>query len=116
MYADTITDSMKLTIDETNRRRKIQHEYNVKHNITPQPLKPKDQFALSKETEIPIDIVSEPKVQYGTKKKELSSKDIETVIEELKKEMATAAKNMDFITAAQLRDEIKRLESIKSDS
>ena len=116
MYADTITDSMKLTIDETNRRRKIQHEYNIKHNITPQPLKPKDQFALSKETEIPIDIVSEPKVQYVTKKKELSSKDIETVIEELKKEMATAAKNMDFITAAQLRDEIKRLESIKSGS
>ena len=116
MYADTITDSMKLTIDETNRRRKIQHEYNIKHNITPQPLKPKDQFALSKETEIPINIVAEPKVQYGTKKKELSSKDIETVIEELKKEMATAAKNMDFITAAQLRDEIKRLEEIKSGS
>ena len=116
MYADTITDSMKLTIDETNRRRKIQHEYNIKHNITPQPLKPKDQFALSKETEIPIDIVAEPKVQYGTKKKEFSSKDIETVIEELKKEMATAAKNMDFITAAQLRDEIKRLEGIKSGS
>lgn len=116
MYADTITDSMKLTIDETNRRRKIQHEYNIKHNITPQPLKPKDQFALSKETEIPVEVVSEPKVQYSANKKKLSDKDIATVIEELKKEMATAAKNMDFITAAQLRDEIKRLEGIKSDS
>ena len=116
MYADTITDSMKLTIDETNRRRKIQHEYNIKHNITPQPLKPKDQFALSKETEIPVEVVSEPKVQYSANKKKLSDKDIATVIEELKKEMATAAKNMDFITAAQLRDEIKRLEAIKSDS
>lgn len=116
MYADTITDSMKLTIDETNRRRKIQHEYNIKHNITPQPLKPKDQFALSKETEIPVEVVSEPKVQYSANKKKLSDKDIATVIEELKKEMSAAAKNMDFITAAQLRDEIKRLESIKSDS
>ena len=116
MYADTITDSMKLTIDETNRRRKIQHEYNIKHNITPQPLKPKDQFALSKETEIPVEVVSEPKVQYSANKKKLSNKDIPTIIEDLKKEMATAAKNMDFITAAQLRDEIKRLEAIKSDS
>ena len=116
MYADTITESMKLTIDETNRRRKIQHEYNIKHNITPQPLKPKDQFALSKESELPIDIVSEPSVQYGSKKKELSSSDIEKVIEELKKEMASAAKSMDFITAAQLRDEIKRLEAVKSGS
>ena len=116
MYADNITESMKLTIDETNRRRKIQHEYNIKHNITPQPLKPKDQFALSKEKEIPIDVVSEPKVQYTTSKKKLSEKDMARLIEDLKKEMATAAKNMDFITAAQLRDEIKRLESVKSDS
>ena len=116
MYADTITDSMKLTIDETNRRRKIQHEYNIKHNITPQPLKPKDQFALSKEKEVPVEIVSEPKVQYSVNKKKLSDKDMTTLIEELKKEMSTAAKNMDFITAAQLRDEIKRLEAIKADS
>ena len=116
MYADTITDSMKLTIEETNRRRKIQHEYNIKHNITPQPLKPKDQFALSKEKEIPVEVAAEPKVQYSVTKKKLSEKDMNTIIEELKKEMATAAKNMDFITAAQLRDEIKRLEAIKSDS
>ncbi len=116
MYADTITDSMKQTIDETNRRRKIQHEYNIKHNITPQPLKPKDQFALSKETEIPVDVVSEPQVKYTASKKPLSEKDISVLIEELKKEMATAAKAMDFITAAQLRDEIKRLEAIKADS
>lgn len=116
MYADNITDSMRLTIDETNRRRKIQHEYNVKNNITPQPLKPKDQFALSKETEIPAEVASEPKVQYSVNKKKLSDKDLSTIIEDLKKEMATAAKAMDFITAAQLRDEIKRLEAIKSDS
>ena len=116
MYADTITESMKLTIDETNRRRKIQHEYNIKHNITPQPLKPKDQFALSKEKEMPLDEIAETRVQYVTSKKKLSEKDITALIEELKKEMATAAKNMDFITAAQLRDEIKRLEAVKSDS
>ena len=116
MYADTITESMKLTIDETNRRRKIQHEYNIKHNITPQPLKPKDQFALSKEKEMPLEEIAETRVQYVTSKKKLSEKDITALIEELKKEMATAAKNMDFITAAQLRDEIKRLESVKSDS
>ena len=116
MYADTITESMKLTIDETNRRRKIQHEYNIKHNITPQPLKPKDQFALSKEKEMPLEEIAETRVQYVTSKKKLSEKDMNTLIEELKKEMATAAKSMDFITAAQLRDEIKRLESIKSDS
>lgn len=113
MYADTITDSMKLTIDETNRRRKIQNEYNIKHNITPQPLKPKDQFALSKEKEIPVEVAAEPKVQYSVTKKKLSEKDMNTIIEELKKEMATAAKSMDFITAAQLRDEIKRLEAIQ---
>ena len=116
MYADTITESMKLTIDETNRRRKIQNEYNIKHNITPQPLKPKDQFALSKEKEMPLEEIAETRVQYVTSKKKLSEKDMTALIEELKKEMATAAKNMDFITAAQLRDEIKRLESVKSDS
>ena len=116
MYADTITESMKLTIDETNRRRKIQHEYNIKHNITPQPLKPKDQFALSKEKEMPLEEIAETRVQYVTNKKKLSEKDMTALIEELKKEMATAAKSMDFITAAQLRDEIKRLESVKSDS
>ena len=116
MYADTITESMKLTIDETNRRRKIQHEYNIKHNITPQPLKPKDQFALSKEKEMPLEEIAETRVQYVTSKKKLSEKDMTALIEELKKEMATAAKNMDFITAAQLRDEIKRLESVKSNS
>lgn len=116
MYADTITESMKLTIDEANRRRKIQNEYNIKNNITPQPLKPKEQFVLIKDTELPeINVVSEPKVQYSNKKK-LSETDIDKVIENLKKEMATAAKSMDFITAAQLRDEIKRLEAIKSDS
>ena len=113
MYADTITESMKLTIDETNRRRKIQHEYNIKHNITPQPLKPKDQFALSKEKEMPLEEIAETRVQYVTSKKKLSEKDMNTLIEELKKEMATAAKSMDFITAAQLRDEIKRLEAIQ---
>ena len=116
MYADNITESMKLTIDETNRRRKIQHEYNIKHNITPQPLKPKDQFALSKDTQIPEDVLCEPKVEFSVEKKKLSNKDMTEIIEALKKEMATAAKNMDFITAAQLRDEIKRLEAIKSDS
>ena len=113
MYADTITESMKLTIDETNRRRKIQHEYNIKHNITPQPLKPKDQFALSKEKEMPLEEIAETRVQYVTSKKKLSEKDMTALIEELKKEMATSAKNMDFITAAQLRDEIKRLEAIQ---
>ena len=113
MYADTITESMKLTIDETNRRRKIQHEYNIKHNITPQPLKPKDQFALSKEKEMPLEEIAETRVQYVASKKKLSEKDMTALIEELKKEMATSAKNMDFITAAQLRDEIKRLEAIQ---
>mgnify|MGYP002518628753 FL=1 len=71
---------------------------------------------FAKQTEIPVAVASEPQSQFNASKKKLSEKDIPTIIEELKKEMATAAKAMDFITAAQLRDEIKRLEAIKADS
>ena len=99
MYADTMTDSMKKAIDETNRRRKIQNEYNIKNNITPKTIiKPiKNTLEISKKT---------------TSKK-YSKQDTEKEIERLKGLMHIASKQLDFETAIKLRDEISKLRKLK---
>ncbi|WP_303840268.1 excinuclease ABC subunit UvrB [Apibacter mensalis] len=111
MYADKMTDSMKKTIDETARRREIQNQYNLEHDITPQPLNKKitnisinnlDNEVKSYAPRHEIKKVAEDEPQY-------KSEDLEKIISKKQKEMEKAAKNLDFLTAAQFRDEIQAL-------
>lgn len=99
MYADRMTGSMERAINETNRRRKIQQEYNQKHGITPR--------SIIKELRDPIAITSAAGEQADPKKMSESQK--KKQIEQLTKQMKDAAKALDFETAAALRDRIKRL-------
>lgn len=101
MYADKITDSMRKAIDETERRRKIQMEYNKKHHITPTTIK-KDVRDVIRAT-----VASEDEASYDTKTKslaKLTKKEREKVIESMEIEMREAAKALDFEKAAELRD------------
>lgn len=110
MYADKITESMQRTIDETNYRRTKQINYNVENNIVPQPLNKKIESAFTKnplvEYELghPIPVAAEPETAY------LSKTELEKMIREKRKTMEKAAKELDFLQAAKLRDEIKKLQ------
>ncbi len=108
MYADTITYSMQRTIDETNRRREKQIRYNIENNITPtQIVKAIDSSLAKKETkEIRTNIAADPVVKY------MSKDGIKEMIAKTKKEMEAAAKDMDFTTAARLRDEMFDLQKL----
>ena len=107
MYADKITDSMQRAIDETNRRREIQIEYNKKYGIIPQTIKkPIENNLLSlvasyRDFE---DIVAEEMVDLGIEKKDLPK-----LISKLEKDMHKAAKILDFERAAEIRDQLKKL-------
>ncbi len=108
MYADVITDSMRNAIGETNRRRKIQAEYNEEHGITPQTIKKavRDLISISKKVETSSDdIVKDIE--------SMSEKEIDKLVAKIKKQMHTAAAELNFELAAKLRDqllEIKKLE------
>jgi len=113
-YADRITDSMQKTIDETNRRREKQLLYNEQHGITPQQIIKNTQSTLLKadyviEPKAYIEkenrnIAAEPVIQYMT------AKDLEKLIAKTKKSMLEAAKKLEFLEAAQYRDELIKLE------
>ena len=127
MYADKITDSMQQTIDETNRRRTLQLEYNEKNGITPQAIiKARNRIigldkdndfepvpqghkpeALMYEQEYThkVDIAADPIISY------MNSESLQHTITQLRTQMVEAAKNMEFIEAARLRDEIIKLEN-----
>ncbi|MBP7212382.1 excinuclease ABC subunit UvrB [bacterium] len=113
MYADRMTDSMKKAISETERRRKIQIEYNQKYGIVPQTIKkPIEDNLLSLVASYRNfeDIVAEEMVDMG-----IDKKDLPKLIEKLEKDMHKAAKILDFERAAQIRDKLKKLrEMIKS--
>lgn len=102
MYADELTQSMEKAITETNRRRKIQQEYNEKNGITPQTIK------KSVRDTIKATIVEDIQNEYDIKGEE----DIKAVIEKLTNEMIKHAQNLEFEKAAELRDKIKELEEI----
>ncbi len=122
MYADKITDSMRVTIDETNRRREKQMAYNKEHNLTPQALK-KSKEAILTQTSVADwnsgrrpakayiepdkpSIAADPVVQYMSKDK------LEKMLQSTIKQMEKAAKDLDFIEAARLRDEAESLKQM----
>ena len=109
MYADAVTRSMQHAMDETNRRRKIQEQYNKKHSITPASVEKKiapvfEAFAGMNET--PADKVAETLSQYE------SLNDIDKIIGNLEKEMKEAAKELAFERAAELRDRIQAMKKL----
>ena len=101
MYADELTDSMEKAISETNRRRRIQEEYNKEHGITPKTIQ------KSVRDSIKASIIEEAGAKYNISKDE----SIEDVINKLTDEMLKYAANMEFEKAAELRDQIKELEN-----
>ena len=110
LYADKITKSMQLTMDETKRRRKKQTDYNSKHNITPTQIKKNIDESLSK-TQIATYQYDEAKLKATEHElKYLSKSELEKRVRETRKNMESAAKALDFLVAAQLRDEIKELQ------
>jgi excinuclease ABC subunit B len=123
MYADVVTESMQVAIDETNRRRRIQEEYNAANGITPMTVK-KSKDAILNQTKVadskkegkqyyiePEDVsyglAADPVVNY------MSAKDIDKLILQTQKQMEKAAKELDFIEAARLRDEMLALKKKK---
>ncbi len=102
MYADRITDSMRYAIDETNRRRKMQMDYNRQHGITPRTIK------KSIHDTIEVTKAAEAHSAYGIKK-DMTALDREKLIRKLEKEMKAAAAALEFETAARLRDQIMEL-------
>lgn len=115
-YADKITASMQLTIDETNRRREKQLAYNEAHGITPTQVKRNTSSLLSEKGTLAIDpyayvepqpsLVADPVISY------MSRPQLEKAIERTRKQMAEAAKKLDFIEAAQYRDELLKLQDL----
>lgn len=121
MYADKVTDSMQQTIDETERRRKIQMDYNIKNNITPQAIIKGRNSLIGIDLESQVDnngsipyaenidvtsvnIAADPVMPY------MSRQELEKNIAKMREAMVQAAKNMEFIEAARLRDEILKSE------
>ena len=106
MYADKVTKSMQKTIDETQYRREKQLAYNAKHNITPQALNKSVETAFDyEETSKPLPHAAEPDLEY------LSPAQLQTKIRESRKAMETAAKALDFMEAARLRDMIQKYQT-----
>lgn len=125
MYADKVTGSMQKTIDETARRRNLQEAYNKKHGITPQNIVRSHEQILKQtkvadgdgmvnlytadESNIEAGIAADPVVQM------MSQEELEKTIKATRKKMENAAKSLDFIEAARLRDEMFALEKLKKD-
>ena len=112
MYADVMTDSMKMAISETERRRSIQEAYNKEHGITPQTIKKavRDLISISKEVE-------KEKEDFERAPESMSKKELEKLIGELQKKMKKAAADLNFEEAALLRDKMiilkKQLQEIE---
>ena len=111
MYADTITDSMRRALDETNRRRKIQEEYNEAHGITPQTIRKavRDLISISKE-------VKKEETLYAEKDLEsMSRKELEKLAAQIQKKMKAAAAELNFEEAVVLRDQMIEVKKVLND-
>lgn len=104
MYADVVTDSMKMAIDETMRRRSVQEEYNKEHHITPQTVKKavRDLISISKS-------VAETEEKLEKDPESMSRKELEKLVKEVEKKMRKAAADLNFEAAAGLRDKMVEL-------
>ena len=109
MYADTVTDSMKRAIDETNRRRKIQQAYNEEHGITPQTIRKavRDLIAVSK-------AIAETEDQLIKDPESMSRKELTKLVGKVEKQMRAAAADLNFEQAAELRDKLIELKQMLS--
>ena len=105
MYADSVTESMRRAIAETERRRALQKAYNEAHGITPQ--------SIVKEVRDVLEITSKDKHEESLSEKRLSKREREELIERLQREMRAAAKLLEFEHAAYLRDKIRALRDMK---
>jgi excinuclease ABC subunit B len=111
MYADKMTKSMERTIDETNRRREIQKAYNEEHGITPTALNKSNESAFlyrsaEDEDEESTQLAADPVVSS------MSEEQLQKSIKKTEKDMKKAAKELDFIEAARLRDEMYKLQKL----
>ena len=111
MYADTITDSMRAAIDETNRRREIQQKYNEEHGITPQTIKKavRDLIAISKAASISDE-------EFRKEPESMDARELEKLAKELTKKMRQAAAELNFEEAAKLRDRMREVKQMMLDS
>ena len=111
MYADTITDSMRAAIDETNRRREIQQKYNEEHGITPQTIKKavRDLIAISK-------AASTSDEEFRKDPESMDARELEKLAKELTKKMRQAAAELNFEEAAKLRDRMREVKQMMLDS
>ena len=121
LYADKMTDSMRLTIDETARRRAVQTQYNESHGITPQPINKAMSLnsLLAKAAESPTGAAELVRISkergisaQQADEKFLSPGELKKRIADARKEMEKAAKDLDFISAAAWRDEMERLKAL----
>ncbi len=114
MYADKITKSMQATLDETYYRRAKQQQYNEEHGIIPKQLNKKiSETLIGRTKDFPDEKYTQKEImkEVAEAKSRYNTADLQEMIENKQKEMETAAKNLDFITAARLRDEIAALKS-----
>ena len=110
MYADTITDSMRITLDETARRRAIQQKYNEEHNITPQTIKKavRDLISISK-------AVAKEEQTFAKDPESMDEKELKKLIATVEKNMRKAAADLNFEAAAELRDKMTDLKKMLND-
>lgn len=104
MYADRVTDSMRLAISETNRRREIQKKYNEEHGITPQTIKKavRDLISISK-------VIAQEEIRFEKDPESMDKKELNKLIENIQKQMKQAAADLNFEAAAELRDKMVEL-------
>lgn len=104
MYADNITESMEKAISETNRRREIQKQYNIEHDITPHSVKKEISAGLRA-------IIPEKEEAAKLDLKRIPKEELPSLIKELQSQMQLAAANLDFERAAMLRDQIQEIKA-----
>lgn len=109
MYADNITESMEKAISETNRRREIQQQYNIEHNITPHSVKKEISAGLRA-------IIPEKEQVSKLDLRRIPSEELPSLVKELRSQMQLAAANLDFEKAALIRDQIQEIEETSKSS